>query len=369
MKILHIDNSLGMGGAEKLILDTVPLYRKAGIEMDVLVILDDDFPFAKELQELDCCKLFILKKSKNEKDVYNPTMIFKISKILKNYDIAHLHVFPSLYYAVFANFLNGSKTKLVLTEHNTLNRRVANKIFRPIEKFIYNNYEKVICITKEIEIKYQKYLGLSDKLMTINNGVDVKKIGKAPSHERSKFGYSAEDKLIIMVARFTDQKDQDTVIKALSLLPIAYKLILVGDGKRREELEKLALELQLLDRINFLGIRSDVYPLYKMSDIAVLCSHWEGFGLAAVEAMACGIPIIASNVDGLAQVVENAGILFDAGNSNQLAEIIFSLENNEKKYKNVVQKCVVRAEEYDIVKMVNKHIKLYESIMKIKKNN
>jgi len=367
MKILHIDNSLGMGGAEKLILDTVPLYRKAGIEMDVLVLLDNDFPFAKELQELDCCKLFILKKSENERDVYNPTMILKIKKILKNYDIAHLHVFPSQYYAVFANLLNGSKTKLVLTEHNTSNRRIANKIFRPIEKFIYNNYNKVICITKEIEKKYQKYLGLSDKLVTINNGVDINKIAIASSHEKSKFGYSDDDKLIIMVARFTDQKDQDTVIKALTLLPESYKLLLIGDGKRKEELEKLASALQLLERINFLGIRSDVYPLYKMSDIAVLSSHWEGFGLAAVEAMACGIPIVASNVDGLAQVVENAGILFDAGDSNQLAEIIMFLENDKEKYKNVVQKSVERAKKYDIMRMVNKHVKLYESLMATKK--
>lgn len=363
MRILQIDNSLGMGGAEKLLLDTVPLYRKAGIEMDVLLLWDNDLPFTQELKKLDCCNIFILRKSQNEKEVYNPALIFEIKKFLKNYDLAHLHVFPSQYFAVFANILNGSKTKLILTEHNTSNGRITNKIFKPIEKFVYSKYDKVICITEEIEKQYQKYLGLSDKLLTINNGVDVNKISKAQPHIKSDFGYSTEDKLLIMVARFNKQKDQDTVIKALQYLPEHYKLLLVGDGKRREELERLVAELGLADRVNFLGIRSDIYSLYKMCDVAILSSHWEGFGLAAVEAMASGIPTIASQVDGLAQVVENAGILFKTENSQQLAEIIMTLENDEVEYKKVAEKCIERAQKYDIMKMVDKYIDLYQTVI------
>ncbi|MCY0970066.1 glycosyltransferase [Chryseobacterium wangxinyae] len=362
MRILHIDNSLGTGGAEKLLLDTIPLYRKAGIEMDLLLLWDNDLPFTKELRKLDCCNIFVLRKSENEKDVYNPALIFDIKKIIKNYDIAHLHVFPSQYYAVFANLLNGSKTKLILTEHNTSNGRVENKIFRPLEKFIYSKYEKVICITKQIEIQYKKYLGLSDKLITINNGVDVNKIIGTKAYDKSDFGYSKEDKLLIMVARFNRQKDQDTIIRTLKILPESYKFILAGDGKRRGELEKLVAELDLSHRVNFLGIRSDIYSLYKMCDLAILSSHWEGFGLAAVEAMACKIPTIASNVDGLAQVVDNAGILFETENSNQLAEIVLSLEDNEK-YQSVAEKCFERAKQFDIMIMVNKSIALYKSVI------
>lgn len=362
MRILQIDNSLGMGGAEKLLLDTVPLYRKAGIEMDVLLLWDNDLPFANELRKLDCCNVFVLKKSENDKDVYNPAFIFKMRKFLMNYDIAHLHVFPSQYYAVLANLLNGSHTKLILTEHNTTNGRISNKIFKPIEKFMYSKYEKVICITEEINRLYQNYLGLSDRLITINNGVDTNKISKTPPYKKSDLGYTEADRLLMMVARFNKQKDQDTLIRSLMNLPENYKLLLVGDGERRTDLEKLVNTLDLSGRVNFLGIRSDVYSLYKMSDIAVLSSHWEGFGLAAVEAMACGIPTVASNVDGLAQVVKDAGILFETGNSKQLAEIILSLEDL-KEYKNTAEKCLERSGEYDIMKMVNKHIELYHSVM------
>jgi glycosyltransferase involved in cell wall biosynthesis len=363
MRILHIDNSLGMGGAEKLLLDTVPLYRKAGIEMDVLLLWDNDLPFANQLRALDCCNVFVMKKSQNSKDVYNLAFVFKIRKLMKSYDIAHLHVFPSQYYAVFANLLNGNKTKLILTEHNTTNGRMAHKIFKPIEKFMYNNYMKVICITEEIKLIYENYLGLSDKLITINNGVDVKKISDTLSYSKSDLGFNEQDRLLMMVARFNKQKDQDTLIKSLAYLPKSYKLILAGDGERREDLEGLAAKLNISDRVHFLGIRHDIYALYKMCDIAILSSHWEGFGLAAVEAMACGIPTIASNVEGLAQVVENAGILFEPENAEQLSEIIVSLENYEL-YKSTAEKCLGRAKDYDIMKMVNKHIELYRELEK-----
>lgn len=362
MRILQIDNSLGMGGAEKLLLDTVPLYRKAGIEMDVLLLWDNDLPFANELRKLNCCNVFVLKKSENAKDVYNPLFIFKMKKYLKNYDIVHLHVFPSQYYAVFANLLNGSKTKLILTEHSTTNGRISNKIFKPVEKFIYSKYNKIICITEEINVLYQNYLGLSDQLITINNGVDTNKISAATPYTKSDLGYIEEDRLLIMVARFNKLKDQDTCIRSLLNLPENYKLVLVGDGERRTDLEKLVSTLHLSERVNFLGIRSDVYSLYKMSDVAVLSSNWEGFGLAAVEAMACGIPIIASNVQGLAQVVAGAGILFETGNPSQLAEIILSLEDSQG-YKNTAEKCLERSKEYDIMKMVHKHIELYHAVM------
>lgn len=116
------------------------------------------------------------------------------------------------------------------------------------------------------------------------------------------------------------------------------------------------------DRVNFLGIRPDVYSLYKMCDFAILSSHWEGFGLVAVEAMACGIPIIASNVEGLAQIVRNAGILFEQGNAAELSQIILSYENKEKEYQNVVHRCLQRSKKYDINKMVNLQVELYKSV-------
>jgi glycosyltransferase involved in cell wall biosynthesis len=363
MRILQIICTLGTGGAEKLLLDTVVLYRKAGIEMDVLVLWDNDFQFTKALEELNCCKIFILKKSERFNDIYNPLAIFKIKKILKDYDIAHVHLFPPQYFVLFANMLNGDKTKLVFTEHSTSNTRIANRIFKVIEKFVYSKYDKVICITEEIEKKYQRYLGLNDKWIVINNGIDLQKIREALSYEKSDLGYDEDVKLLIMVAGFRIGKDQDTVIRALLLLPSSFKLLLVGDGIRKEELTKLVEDLNLVDRVNFLGQRMDVPRLLKSSDFIILSSQYEGLSLSSVEGMASGKPFIASNVPGLTDLVKNAGILFEDGNSEQLAEIIISLSNNQEEYQHVVSQCIERAQEYDISIMINRHIELYRSLI------
>lgn len=363
MKILQVINSLETAGAEKLILDTIPLYVKEGIEMDILLLWDNDFPFTNALRKLNCCNIYILKKSENRKDVYNPSAILGIKKILNNYDIAHLHVFPSQYFAVFANLLNGGKTKLILTEHNTSNSRIKNRVFKPIEHFVYDKYDKVICITDEIKDIYQNYLGLPNKLVTINNGIDINKINTSQAYTKSDLGYAEDEKLLIMVARFEDQKDQDTLIKSLVHLPTQYKLLLVGAGKRRKELEDLVSKLNLSERVNFLGQRMDVYKLIKSADFVVLSSHFEGLSLSSVEGLASGKPFIASDVPGLTEIVKDAGILFKRGDEKQLANIILSFENNKEFYDSIVVKCLERANKYDISKMVNKYIELYHSIL------
>lgn len=363
MKIIQIINSLETAGAEKLILDTIPLYVKEGIEMDILLLWDNDFPFTNALRKLNCCNIYILKKSENRKDVYNPSAVLGIKKILSNYDIAHLHVFPSQYFAVFANLLNGGKTKLILTEHNTSNSRIKNRVFKPIERFVYDKYDKVICITDEIKDIYQNYLGLPNKFVTINNGIDINKINTSQAYTKSDLGYAEDEKLLIMVARFEDQKDQDTLIKSLVHLPTQYKLLLVGAGKRRKELEDLVSKLNLLERVNFLGQRMDVYKLIKSADFVVLSSHFEGLSLSSVEGLASGKPFIASDVPGLTEIVKDAGILFKRGDEKQLANIILSFENDKEFYDSIVVKCLERANKYDISKMVNKYIELYHSIL------
>src|SRR5690606_1098729 len=151
MKILQIINSLGTGGAEKLLLDTIPLYIDKGIQMDILLLWDNDLPFTKTFQELSCCKIHILKKSSNYKHIYDISSIFRLRKIIKNYDLVHVHLFPAQYYTVFANILNGNKTKLIFTEHNTSNKRLQNTVFKGIEQFIYKRYIKIVCITDQVK--------------------------------------------------------------------------------------------------------------------------------------------------------------------------------------------------------------------------
>ena len=162
-----------------------------------------------------------------------------------------------------------------------------------------------------------------------------------------------------MVAGFRVEKDQDTLIRAISLLPESYKLWLIGDGERRQELESLVRSLSLENRVKFWGIRNDIPQLLEQTDIVVLSSHWEGLSLSSIEGMASGRPFIASDVNGLKEIVNGSGILFPHGDENTLASEIKSLCENHELYKLVATACQTKAKQYDINIMAKKYNNLY----------
>lgn len=362
MKILHVINSLATGGAEKLLLDTLPLYQEKLIVTDLLVLNGFEYPFLKELKELDCCKIF----SFGNTSVYNPIHIFKLLPYLRKYDIIHVHLFPAQYWIILAKIISFSKVKLVFTEHNTSNRRLENKIFSFVDRIIYKGYSKVICITQEIKEILLNHTGLnSSKFIVIENGVNLSIIAESSSLLKQDIDkkINQSDTLLIQVAGFREQKDQPTLIKALQYLPSTVKLALVGDGVLRKECEILVDELKLGGRVIFLGLRMDVPQLLKTADIIVLSSKYEGLSLSSIEGMAAGRPFVASNVPGLAEVVAGAGVLFEQGNDKQLAGIITELLNDKNYYDSVSEACLKRSSQYDIHKMIDQHIALYESIL------
>ncbi|MBL7707162.1 MAG: glycosyltransferase [Taibaiella sp.] len=364
MRVLQIINSLETGGAEKLILDTIPHYVKAGIQMDLLLLWDHQQPFVEALRASGCCNIFVLKESENKKDIYSPGHILKIKKYLKDYDIAHVHLFPAQYFAVFARMISGAKTKLVFTEHNTTNRRINNKLFKPVERFIYSRYHKLVCITQEIYDIYATYLGGNRKLALINNGVDLSIIKSAVHYNKSALlpQLADEDKVILQVAAFRPQKDQATLIKALQKLPDSFKLLLVGVGECLDDCRELTVALDLQHRVFFLGQRMDVPRLLKSADYVVLSSHYEGLSLSSIEGLASGKPFLASRVPGLKEIVDGAGLLFDEGDDAGLAAQLLQLDQDPQLYKDIAIKCCAKAEQYDIDQMIKKHITLYKSL-------
>src|SRR5690606_12293784 len=148
--------------------------------------------------------------------------------------------------------------------------------------------------------------GNSDKkIVLVNNGIDLEGILQAKPIDDS-FGFDAKSRLIIQVSSFRYPKDQNTIIRALSILPERFKLLSVGIGELMKESEELATSLGLLSRVRFLGTRMDVPDLLKRADYIVLSSAHEGLSLSSIEGLASGTPFIASNVPGLTEIVEGA---------------------------------------------------------------
>ncbi|MXV39012.1 glycosyltransferase [Flavobacteriaceae bacterium Ap0902] len=361
MKILQVINSLNTGGAEKLILDTLPKYEEKGMDIDLAVLVDHDYPFLKSLKEDFKGQIFILGSG----SVYNPKTILPLARLMKNYDLVHVHLFPAQYYALVANKINKNKAQLLFTEHCTFNRRMESRLFKPLEKLVYNGYDKTICITPEIQDILKNHVNAKEhQLPVIHNGIDLQKIYTAKPLEKNTIDdkIHIDDKLIIQVAAFRLQKDQPTAIRAMQHLPENFKLILVGDGEQRENCEQLAEDLGLTHNVIFLGKRNDVPRLLKSTDYVVLSSHFEGLSLSSIEGMASGKPFIASDVPGLTEIVKGYGLLFPDKDEKALADIILQLENDPVLYQETVKKCQLRASEFDIEKMINQHIELYEGL-------
>lgn len=354
MKILQVITSLNIGGAEKLISEIVPMLRDKGNEVDVLAFDGADTAFKKNLLD----KGIKVYSFGNGCNVYNPLYIFHLVKMMKNYDIVHTHNTAPQLFAAIGSML--CSVVLCTTEHNTSNRRRDWKWYATIDKWMYSKYSKVICISDSTEINLREFINeSSNKICTILNGISVARFSQSIPVEKSTITKHPERKVVAMIAGFRYQKDQETLIRAFKNLPEDYELWLVGDGYRRAIIEQCIKDNHLGDSVLLLGLRSDIPSILKSVDVVVQSSHWEGFGLAAVEGMAAGKPVVASDVEGLAQVVEGAGVLFPLGDDKKLTATIKLLLEDKSYYQQVAAKCWKRAQMFDIQKMVDAYNDVY----------
>ncbi|MBL4663866.1 MAG: glycosyltransferase [Flavobacteriaceae bacterium] len=360
MKILQIINSLGTGGAEKLLLDTVPKYNALGVSMDVLVLNGTSYPFLGELKKHNDVKIYDFGNG----TVYNPLHALRIIKFLRKYDLVHVHLFPALYWVGLAKFISFSRTPLLFTEHNTSNRRRGNPIFKLLDKWMYSRYQKIITISSEVDAGIKNHLGFkSHRFEYIQNGAPVNEIKATIPAFRNEFDLGEQDQILIQVSSFTPQKDQQTLIRSLVHLDETVKLLLVGDGPLLNESKTLVNSLKLQDRVQFLGIRMDVPALLRMADTVVLSTHYEGLSLSSIEALASGKPFVASDAPGVTSMLEGAGVLFPIGDDTTLAIEPKKLLQSKRHYDDVVTRCLTIAQEFSIEKMIEKHMSLFSEVI------
>lgn len=353
MRILHVITSLYTGGAEHLMVDLLPQLNKGGDVAELLLFDGTVTPFYKELASRKI-KIHSLGKGGN---VYNPMNIFKLVSFIGQYDIIHTHNTACQLFTPMAKLLSLTRKPLVTTEHNANNRRRGKWWLKPLDRWMYRQYNAIICIAEQTKTNLEAYIGPQKKIRTIYNGVDTSRFVMPVKDITGQRQFT-----ITMVAGFRPQKDQDTLIRAMSHLPENYTLQLVGDGERRPILEQLIADLNLQNRVKMLGIRTDIPQILENSHIVALSSHWEGLSLSSIEGMASGRPFIASDVDGLREIVDGSGLLFPEGDDRQAAALIHNLCTNPSEYRTVAERCQAKAKEYDISKMARSYLELYRSI-------
>lgn len=348
MKILHVITSLRTGGAEKLMVDLLPRMKAKGHEVDLCVFDGVRTPFYEELESKGV-KVIPLGYS-----VYSLFNICKLVPLMRGYDIVHSHNTACQYFVALASFF--SKCKIYTTEHNTSNRR-RNIWWLMLDRWIYGRYDKVVCISELTKKNLIQHIGISfeDKCVIIYNGIDLKTFAGISSSPITN------EKKVLMVSAFREQKDQKTLIKAMKELPSDYVLELAGGGDERliDECKQLVHELQLDERVEFMGVRTDIPSLLAESDVVLLSSHYEGLSLSSLEGMASGKPFVASDVEGLRDIVSGYGVLFPHGDSKVLATEIRRLCEDTVYAKQVAVRCQARAKMFDIEVMVQNYLNLY----------
>jgi glycosyltransferase involved in cell wall biosynthesis len=302
----------------------------------------------------------------------NPMFFLKLKKILtkEKFDIVHVHLFPNLYYLAVLKMLRLYDGIIVFTEHSTKNGRSEVKLFNLVEPFIYKYYDKIIAISNSVKSYLQELLpDLKDKIILINNGVDVFKYRNAMIYDKSQF-IEIDEKgndivLLLMVSRFSEPKDQLSLINAMNFLDEHYVLLLVGEGGNMEECMRSASKFG--NRVRFLGFRNDIPELMKTADINLLSTEYEGFSGVTLESLASGTPFLGANVRGINDVVPNENFLFKAGDAEDIAKKVMSISEDENHRDKMIEVALEHVNQFDNSIMIEKYLELYSELIKNKK--
>jgi len=352
MRVVQVINSFGhqSGGAERLVQDLHVDLLDAGIDAHLVALEQCDTAGLKNATSLGFSS------------PYKPGAILALRKYLSQLspepDVIHAHLFPTSACVASLKKLGAIKCPIVFTEHSTSNNRRGSTVGNIVDPLIYKQVTKIYCISEGTrENLTDAYPELSEKSEVILNGATLKFDRFTP---RSK---SAPVK-IISVGRLREAKNYPAALDALELLPEgACEYQIVGEGELRADLEAKARDMKT--PVHFEGHVSDVAPFLKSADIFLMSSLWEGFGLAAVEGMNAGLPVVASDIAGLREVVGTDGacaILVPPSDPQAIVAALEVLIGDALQRKNMGEAAFQRAKLFDKHLMTEKYIAAYQTV-------
>ncbi len=356
MRVLHVINSLPLAGAEILLRDLVPHLRRRGIESSIAVLKRLDSPLERALLEEGVPLV-----PTPEFGIYSSRHVPRLARLIGSYDLVHAHLFPAQLWVALAAGLTKAAPPLVTSEQSTSNRR-RRRWLRPLDGWMFGHYAAIVCPSRAVAESLGQWAPrTATKIRIIPNGIDLERFRNARALGRAQIGVPPEAKTAIFVARFDAAKDHTTLAHAIARLSGTH-LLLVGDGPLRKQCEQVVRQLGIQDRVHFLGWRTDVAAVLKSADVYVHSSHFEGFGIAALEAMAAGLAVIASDVAGLAELVGGAGILVARGDAKAFAREIAAVTSSPELSRSIAEKCRERAQQFSIEATAETFSRLYREM-------
>lgn len=340
-KILFIMNNLGGGGAEKVLIDILDVFDYKKYKVDLLVITKEGLYIDELNKNVTLKHIFKPIRVKQEKIKsiieiirgktirYFAPMIYK-SIIREKYDveIAFLEGFPSTYLLSKSTNRNSKKIAWIHTD-----LKKSRTLSFKNERKMYSKIDKVVCVSKDSKKVFEDlYRDQSEKAQIIYNIINKEKI-REKANEIIDYKFTIPT--IVSVGRLSVEKRFDILIKAHKILidnGIENKLLILGEGCKRQELEELIVKLDVKDSVDLIGFKNNPYPYIEQADVFSLASDFEGFSLVVAEALVLGKPIVATRCVGPIELLNDGefGVLTECEDYIKLSEALNMILTNKK---------------------------------------
>lgn len=298
-RVLHVIGAMDRGGAETLIMNVYRNIDRSILQFDFLVHETRECDFDSEIRSLGG-SIFSIDRLNGINTVSYVKQCRDFFRMHHNYCAVHVHIGSSACFVI----KEAKKFGLfcIAHSHNTNPSlslpEIGFRLFSYPTRYIADYY--LACSREAGVDRFGKAVVTSNRFSVLNNGIDVKRYkfsSKLRSSMRRDLGIAPEQKAICHIGRFSDEKNHEFLLKAFAKCgggEFDGRLFLVGRGPLRNDMEQLAAELNIRDKVVFLGVRSDIPDLLMAMDLFVFPSKWEGLGIAAIEAQASGLPCILS---------------------------------------------------------------------------
>ena len=329
IRVLHVAEAAG--GVERYLQTLFKYSDKEQVENILVCSQNYDYEKFKRLAD----RVIVLKMAHDiqpSSDIKVERTLRRIIKQLKP-DIVYAHSSKAGAFARIADL--GLNNKVIYNPHgwafNMQQSAKKKEMYKWVEKISAHFCDKIVCISDaERESALREKICKPSKLQVIYNGIDLEEIEKAASMSRAQLGIPEDAFVVGMVGRLSKQKAPDTFVKAAKLIkekiPNAF-FLMVGDGELRGQIEGLINQYDLGSSFLITGWVDNPTAYMKIMDIGMLLSRWEGFGLVLPEYMACGVPIVATNVDAIPNIIKDGvnGMLVNKDDYDDAANKIWKL--------------------------------------------
>tara|TARA_B100001559_G_scaffold131828_1_gene110917 strand:- start:2747 stop:3874 length:1128 start_codon:yes stop_codon:yes gene_type:complete len=307
---------------------------------------------------------------------YELALSSKIYDVIHKYKIDVLHVhyaIPHAYAAYMAKKIlneNGYKIPIITTLHGTDITLVGNHPFyKPAVTFSINKSDIVTCVSKSLMEDTREFFGIKREIKVIPNFIDIDRYEKKHNMCEKNFISEGDEKIIVHVSNFRPLKRIIDVIKIFEKVnsKISSKLIMVGDGPDKKKAKDYLRKNNLKNKVIFLGKTNEVDEILCSSDLFLLPSEKESFGLAALEAMALKVPVISTNTGGLKElnINGNSGYTSDIGDIESMASNAIKILSDKSLKNKYRSQAFENAKKYDIKKIIPLYEEIYDEAIKI----